>query len=159
MTVVELCPFCPRIDSGDVTRQTAAAVAFGDFHPASRGHTLVVPRRHVPSVFGLDADEYHELWELVWAVHDDISNQLAPAGMNVGINVGPAAGQTVVHAHVHVIPRYSGDVPDPRGGVRWVLPERAAYWIRERDAVGSRRRISSGEHGDHLTPRRGPELP
>ena len=158
--MVELCPFCPRIDSGDVTRQTAAAVAFGDFHPASRGHTLVVPRRHVASVFGLDTDEYHELWELVRAVHDDISNQLAPAGMNVGINVGPAAGQTVVHAHVHVIPRYSGDVPDPRGGVRWVLPERAAYWIRERDdRVGSRRRVSSREHRDHLTSGRDAELP
>ena len=126
---VPLCPFCSRIASGDVTAVSEHAVAFPDGFPVSRGHTLVVPRRHVPSVYDLTEAEQADVWRLAARVRARLAAELAPAGFNVGLNDGPAAGQTVPHAHVHVIPRYEGDVPDPRGGVRWVIPERAPYWL------------------------------
>ena len=71
------------------------------------------------------------MWRLVSEVRADLERRFAPDGFNVGLNAGAAAGQTVDHAHVHVIPRFVGDVPDPRGGVRWVLPGAAAYWRDE----------------------------
>ena len=104
------------------------AVAFADGFPLSPGHTLVVPRRHVADFFELSPLEQGDLWRLVAEVQRTLAERDAPHGFNVGLNVGAAAGQTVAHAHVHVIPRYTGDVADPRGGVRWVLPAKAAYW-------------------------------
>ena len=94
----------------------------------SVGHTLVLPVRHVPDFFALSAEEQADVWRLVAEVRLDLERRLSPDGFNVGLNAGRAAGQTVEHAHVHVIPRFVGDVPDPRGGVRWVLPESAVYW-------------------------------
>jgi len=121
------CPFCHLIASDDVTESNAHAVAFADGYPVAAGHTLVVPRRHVASVFDLSAEEYAALWEVVGAVRGRLTADGCPA-FTIGVNDGAAAGQTVGHAHVHVIPRRAGDVSDPRGGVRWVLPERAGYW-------------------------------
>jgi len=121
------CPICQRLASGDVAEADAHAVAFPDAYPVAPGHTLVVPRRHVASVFDLSAGEYASLWSVVAAVRRRLTADGCPA-FTIGVNDGPAAGQTVSHAHVHVIPRRAGDVGDPRGGVRWVLPERAAYW-------------------------------
>jgi diadenosine tetraphosphate (Ap4A) HIT family hydrolase len=89
---------------------------------------LVIPRRHCRGLFDLDADEYAAIWRLVRDVRHALYERLQPDGFNVGANDGTAAGQTVPHAHVHVIPRFDGDVPDPRGGLRWVVPDRAAYW-------------------------------
>ncbi len=97
----------------------------------STGHTLVLPVRHVPDFFALSAEEQADVWCLVSEVRADLERRFAPDGFNVGLNAGAAAGQTVDHAHVHVIPRFVGDVPDPRGGVRWVLPAAAAYWRDE----------------------------
>lgn len=122
------CPFCLRIKGQDVELASAQAVAFADGFPLSPGHTLVVPRRHVANFFELNADEQSDLWRLVADVQRALAERERPHGFNVGLNVGAAAGQTVAHAHVHVIPRYTGDVADPRGGVRWVLPAKAAYW-------------------------------
>ncbi|MEK7667892.1 MAG: HIT family protein [Gemmatimonadota bacterium] len=122
------CPFCRRLASSDVTEANAHAVAFADGYPVAPGHTLVVPRRHVASVFDLAAEEYAALWALVAAVRARLAVSAGADGFTIGVNDGVAAGQTVGHAHVHVIPRRAGDVSDPRGGVRWVLPERAAYW-------------------------------
>ena len=68
------------------------------------------------------------MWRLVDRVRASLAAELDPDGFNVGVNDGAAAGQTVAHAHVHVIPRFEGDVADPRGGVRWVVPDRARYW-------------------------------
>ena len=96
------------------------------------GHTLVVPRRHVASVFDLAPEEYAALWALVAAVRARLAASTGADGFTIGVNDGVAAGQTVGHAHVHVIPRRAGDVGDPRGGVRWVLPERAGYWNSSR---------------------------
>jgi diadenosine tetraphosphate (Ap4A) HIT family hydrolase len=92
---------------------------------------LVVPARHVADFFALSAEEQADVWRLVAEVRVDLARRFAPDGFNVGLNAGLAAGQTVDHAHIHVIPRFAGDVPDPRGGVRWVLPAKAAYWDDE----------------------------
>lgn len=103
-------------------------MAITDAFPVSRGHTQVVPRRHVVSYFALGTEERVALWALVAEVRQRLDREHHPSGYNLGVNVGAAGGQTVDHAHVHVIPRFEGDVADPRGGVRWVLPSRARYW-------------------------------
>lgn len=122
------CPYCERVRSPNTVRRVRTAVAIPDAFPLSLGHTLVVPERHVPDFFALTGEEQADVWRLVAEVRDDLADRFAPDGFNVGLNAGRAAGQTVNHAHVHVIPRVLGDVPDPRGGVRWVLPAKAAYW-------------------------------
>ena len=106
-------------------------MAFPDAFPVAEGHTLVVPKRHVASLFDLAEEEQAALWRLVAQVRGKLASELQPDGFNFGVNDGPAAGQTVMHAHVHVIPRRTGDVADPRGGVRWIVPEKAAYWVEE----------------------------
>lgn len=121
------CPFChPPPDR--LTAETPDVIALPDRYPVSPGHTLVVPRAHVASVFDLPADTQAEGWRMVTEVRARLEQEHRPDGFNIGVNDGVAAGQTVAHAHVHVIPRFEGDVADPRGGVRWVVPERAPYW-------------------------------
>jgi diadenosine tetraphosphate (Ap4A) HIT family hydrolase len=121
------CPFC-HVASDQVTRTSANARAFADAYPVTPGHTLVVPARHVVSLFDLTAGELADVWRLVGEVRAELAASHDTDAFTIGVNDGEAAGQTVGHAHVHVIPRRRGDVPDPRGGVRWVVPERAAYW-------------------------------
>lgn len=125
------CPFCARIAAGTTMLAAEHAAVVADAFPVSPGHALVVPRRHVASYFELDAGEQAAIWALVSDVQRHLEHERHPAGYNIGINVGAAAGQTVAHAHVHVIPRYAGDVEDPRGGVRRILAAKAAYWERE----------------------------
>ena len=125
------CPFCARIAAAH-QRGTAAAVAFADEFPVSDEHMLVVPRRHVARIEGLSADEWTELFALVQRICQELAARPGVDGLNVGVNSGEAAGQTVAHVHVHVIPRRFGDVADPRGGVRRVIADKAAYWD-ERD--------------------------
>src|SRR5207245_1635860 len=100
------------------------AAAFPDKFPIAEGHTLVVPRRHVASLFDLTEKEQAAVWTLVAQVRAKLMAELQPDGFNIGLNDGTAAGQTVLHAHVHVIPRRLGDTDDPRGGVRWILPKK-----------------------------------
>jgi diadenosine tetraphosphate (Ap4A) HIT family hydrolase len=121
------CPFCAK---GRERTPTEAENAFAlpDAFPVSAGHTLVVPRRHVASIYELSLAEQDAIWNLVSRVRKQLLARFAPDGFNIGFNDGLAAGQTVLHAHVHVIPRWSGDVPDPRGGIRWVIADKAAYW-------------------------------
>lgn len=121
------CPFC-SIDASRIHLANEQASAFPDLYPVSQGHTLVVPHRHLSSVFDLDPGELEELWILVGRVRAQLQRELKPDGFTIGINDGAAAGQTVDHGHVHVIPRFHGDVIDPRGGIRWVIPNRAPYW-------------------------------
>lgn len=123
------CPFCDPPDER-IWVGRELTIATPDMYPASEGHTLILPRRHVRSVFELDGEEWDELWDLVGAVRDDLQSRLRPDGFTVGINDGIAAGQTIEHAHVHVIPRHLGDVPDPTGGLRGILPHKARYWER-----------------------------
>jgi diadenosine tetraphosphate (Ap4A) HIT family hydrolase len=103
------------------------AVAFPDGFPVTEGHTLVIPKRHVASLFELSDEEQAAVWKLVAQVRVSLVAELRPDGFNIGLNDGPAAGQTVMHAHVHIIPRRRGDVVDPRGGVRWIIPGKAQY--------------------------------
>ena len=88
----------------------------------------MVPNEHVASIFDLSIDSQLDLWQLVAEAKHKLNDLHQPDGFNIGINDGEAAGQTVMHAHIHVIPRWIGDVPDPRGGVRWVCPSKAQYW-------------------------------
>ena len=119
----EGCPFCDRVTAGEATAMNDLAAAIPDAHPVSPGHTLVVPRRHVEDFFTLSDDEQAALLDLV---RDTRNSLLAhkPDGFNVGVNIGTAAGQTVPHAHVHVIPRYEGDIEAARVGLRQVFPRR-----------------------------------
>jgi diadenosine tetraphosphate (Ap4A) HIT family hydrolase len=94
----------------------------------SPGHSLIVPRRHEPDFFSLSAEEQAAVIALVNPVRSVLDKEFGPDAYNLGVNAGKAAGQTVLHTHLHVIPRYAGDVAEPRGGVRWVLPETARYW-------------------------------
>jgi diadenosine tetraphosphate (Ap4A) HIT family hydrolase len=82
----------------------------------------------VASIFDLPEPEYRELWAQVARVRSLLAEKFHPSAFNIGVNDGTEAGQTVGHAHIHVIPRYAGDVPDPRGGIRWIIPAKAKYW-------------------------------
>lgn len=99
-----------------------------DGFPISPGHTLVIPNRHIGSFFELGPEERQSLLDLLDAAKLVLDSELKPDGYNIGINDGPSAGQTVPHLHIHLIPRYNGDQTDPRGGVRWIIPEKADYW-------------------------------
>jgi diadenosine tetraphosphate (Ap4A) HIT family hydrolase len=124
------CLFC-HPDKSRITLENDYSAAFPDAYPVAEGHTLVVPKWHVASLFDLPDDEQAALWRLVALVRSKLVAELAADGFTIGVNDGPAAGQTVPHAHVHVIPRQVGDVADPRGGVRWVMPAKAPYWVEE----------------------------
>ena len=103
-------------------------VALWDGFPVSPGHALVVPQRHVAGWFDATREERAALLDALDVAKAVVERRHRPDGWNVGVNVGRAAGQTVFHLHVHLIPRYDGDVEDPRGGVRHVLPGKADYW-------------------------------
>lgn len=123
------CQFC-SLPPERLWIETEHAVALPDAFPLTEGHTLVIPRKHVANIYELPAPEQHAVWEVVSEIRERLRVRLKPDGFNIGLNDGIAAGQTVMHAHVHVIPRRSGDVPDPRGGIRWMIPDRAPYWKR-----------------------------
>jgi diadenosine tetraphosphate (Ap4A) HIT family hydrolase len=120
--------FCERVTGREFFLEGPLTVAFPDRYPLSPGHTLIVPKVHAADYFELAEAVQADLWRLVAEVKERLDEEFSPAGYNVGINVGAAAGQTVFHVHVHLVPRYDGDVSDPRGGIRHVLPARARYW-------------------------------
>ncbi|HKK30159.1 MAG TPA: HIT family protein, partial [Alphaproteobacteria bacterium] len=99
-----------------------------DRYPVSPGHALLVPRRHVAGWFDASQEEQQALVAALEAAKRKIEKEHRPDGYNIGVNIGEAAGQTVDHLHVHLIPRYQGDIADPRGGVRHVIPAKAGYW-------------------------------
>lgn len=121
------CAFCNPPPERTV-QSTTLAVAIRDGFPVPPGHTLIIPRRHVASFFEIMEDERTELMNLLGRARVGLDREFRPAGCNIGVNDGAAAGKTVSHLHIHLIPRFPGDREDPRGGVRWVLPEKAAYW-------------------------------
>lgn len=113
------CIFCQKTA---VVLENDLAKAFWDIHPVRKGHLLVVPKQHYATYFDVPPVTRQAMDALVFAAKDLLDTHYAPAGYNIGINSGAAAGQTVMHAHIHVIPRYIGDVRDPRGGIRKMLP-------------------------------------
>jgi diadenosine tetraphosphate (Ap4A) HIT family hydrolase len=125
------CVFC-AIDAARIVWSSPLALAVWDAFPVSRGHALILPRRHTASWGELTDDEKAAILAGIDHVRAQIAARFAPHGYNVGCNDGIVAGQTVMHFHMHVIPRYVGDSADPRGGIRWVLPEKAAYWTQSK---------------------------
>jgi ATP adenylyltransferase len=125
---ISLCPFCPDQAEGRYEYRHRTVAAFRDAYPVTEGHYLVVPLRHAPDYFAMTRKERRDAEELVVALSELLRAQDSSiSGFNVGMNCGSAAGQTVEHAHIHLIPRRCGDTPHPRGGVRGVIPARQDY--------------------------------
>jgi diadenosine tetraphosphate (Ap4A) HIT family hydrolase len=121
---MQSCPFCSQ--DGSILRNDLAYVRF-DLYPVSPGHCLIIPHRHVADFFATSAQERHAMMVLADEAKRMLDREFTPGGYNLGINVGELAGQTVPHVHLHLIPRYTGDVGNPRGGVRGVIPVRQNY--------------------------------
>jgi diadenosine tetraphosphate (Ap4A) HIT family hydrolase len=118
------CPFC---QAARPILETELAYAIYDLSPVTPGHMLLIPRRHIADWFDTTLGERQALLDLAQQAHDLLRRERQPDGFNLGVNVGEAAGQTVGHVHLHLIPRYRGDVENPRGGVRGVIPARQSY--------------------------------
>lgn len=152
------CPFCDPQPAERIFYEDELTQGLWDSFPVSPGHALVVPRRHVATWFDATAEEQAALTRALSVARDIVAERHRPDGYNVGINVGEAAGQTVFHLHVHLIPRYSGDVADPRGGVRHVIPSKGNYLLdggRGTDGTPGelrRRALISGGEADPLLP-------
>ena len=118
------CPFCGG--EGEILGNERAFAIYDAF-PVSPGHLLVIPRRHVADWFDLTGEEQEAIFSLIREGKALLDAEFCPDGYNIGINCKEAAGQTIFHVHVHLIPRYAGDVENPRGGVRGVIPEKRNY--------------------------------
>jgi len=112
------CELCSR---HEVLLENPLAYVRNDSNSLSRGHVLVIPKRHVANFFDMTADEQSAVLALLREIQKAIQKQHRPDGYNIGVNVGKTAGQSRMHVHMHLIPRYEGDVADPRGGIRCVL--------------------------------------
>ena len=121
------CPFCNPDSERVLILESATAYAILDKFPVSKGHTLIIPKKHCANYLELSFKEQSGCWFMLNKAKEVLSYEFNPDGYNVGINIGEAAGQTVPHVHVHLIPRYSADVEDPRGGVRGVIPGKRLY--------------------------------
>lgn len=121
------CPFCALSPKVELLCESATAVAFFDGYPVSQGHVLVIPKRHVADYFELTDHEQHALWLVANHCKKLLDARFHPDGYNIGINDGQAAGQSIFHVHIHIIPRYKGDVENPKGGVRGVIPGKMGY--------------------------------
>jgi len=121
------CPFCDLASKVELISETTTAVAFLDIFPVNPGHTLIVPKRHIANYFELTIHEQRALWLVVNRCKMLIQKRFNPDGFNVGINVGEIAGQSIFHVHIHLIPRYKGDVENPRGGVRGAISSKQSY--------------------------------
>lgn len=129
MSTLTSCVFC-SLPQERIIDSNALAMTIRDAYPISPGHTLIIPKRHVASFFEITSEERNAMLSLLDKAASGLKAELHPAGYNIGINDGAAAGQTVPHLHMHLIPRFAADVADPRGGVRWVIPEKADYWSK-----------------------------
>jgi diadenosine tetraphosphate (Ap4A) HIT family hydrolase len=118
------CPFCSKQDT---VASNELAYLIYDKHPVTQGHLLVITRRHVEDLFSTTGSERDAMLALAEQAKALLDRTYAPAGYNLGVNIGGAAGQTIMHVHMHVIPRYRGDTPIPRGGVRGVIPGKQSY--------------------------------
>jgi len=124
-TTSEKCPFC-HVDR-EIIIENQHAMDILDLYPVSTGHSLVIPKIHIISVFDLPNPVYVACFNLVLELQSILQTKYNPDGFNVGINCGIPAGQTVMHAHIHVMPRYRGDMQNPRGGVRHIIPGKGNY--------------------------------
>ncbi len=121
------CPFCEP-EEHRILGEEGPCLALRDLYPVSPGHALIIPRRHIASFREMSEEEWAAAFKLIHHMCERLTeNDPVVQGFNIGINDGPAAGQTVMHAHLHIIPRREDDVSDPRGGVRGVIPCKARY--------------------------------
>lgn len=127
------CPFC-RLEPERVFAENEHAVAIYDGFPVNPGHALIIPKRHIVSLFEATREERKGLFDLLAEAREQLRAERKPDGFNIGINDGAAAGQSIFHLHIHLIPRFVGDCEDPRGGVRKLFPDRACYWKTLEDA-------------------------
>lgn len=118
------CPFC---NAENIVLENELAFAIFDIYPVNLGHLLIIPKRHVSDFFDTTIDERHAINQLLEQGKQLLELRHQPDGYNIGINCGETAGQTIFHVHVHLIPRYKGDMDNPRGGVRGVIPEKRMY--------------------------------
>lgn len=125
--MTDTCPFC-NLDSNRILTETEHTQTFRDGFPISPGHTLVIPKRHIASFFDVTPEERNQLLDAIDHAKQVLDKEIRPDGYNIGINSGEAAGQTVMHLHIHLIPRFKGDCTDPKGGIRWIFPDKAKYW-------------------------------
>ncbi|MBO6812227.1 MULTISPECIES: HIT family protein [Marinobacter] len=123
----ERCPFC-NIIKDRILLENGSGYVISDGFPVSPGHSLIIPRDHYADFFDIPETVRYDLFRLVDDGKKFLDSQLSPNGYNIGINSGAAAGQTVPHLHIHLIPRFNGDQADPRGGIRWIFPCKANYW-------------------------------
>ena len=121
------CPFCV-LDPARILAEDELTVVYKDGFPVSPGHTVIIPRRHFATLFEASQEERIALLASLDRAKILLDQRHGPDGYNIGINQGKAGGQSVPRLHIHVIPRYLGDKEDPRGGVRWILPDKAKYW-------------------------------
>ena len=119
------CPFCNL--EREIILENEMSFAIYDGFPVNEGHALIIPKRHTANYFDLSLEEQKDCIELLNRVKGIVQEKYNPSGFNVGININEAAGQTVPHVHIHLIPRYEGDVEEPRGGVRGVVPGKKNY--------------------------------
>lgn len=120
------CIFC-NIEKERIITENEHAFAIYDSFPVSQGHILIIPIKHFNNYFEADAQTKEQLWKLIDECKEIVDKKFNPDGYNIGINCGEAGGQTVMHLHIHLIPRYKGDIENPRGGIRGVIPDRRIY--------------------------------
>jgi len=121
------CPFC-NISIDQILLESEYSYAKYDGFPVANGHALIISKRHVSNYFDLKEEEQVDMLKLMNLVKIKVENEYGISQYNIGVNCGEEAGQTINHVHMHLIPRYKGDVDDARGGVRWVIPSKAKYW-------------------------------
>lgn len=123
-----ICLFCDKIiNKSNILYENEFVVAISDGYPVSKGHTLIIPKRHIKTYFDATIDEKCAIDAAIMTLKQRIDEMYSPDGYNIGVNNGEASGQSIMHLHVHLIPRYYGDCKNPRGGVRGVIPEKQSY--------------------------------
>lgn len=121
------CFFCKCLDEKNYELENEYAIARYDDFPVNKGHLEVITKRHIKDWWETTPEEKLAIFELLDKAKEIIESKYNPDGYNIGMNLGESAGQTLMHLHVHLIPRYVGDVADPRGGVRGVIPDKKNY--------------------------------
>ncbi|WP_374723433.1 HIT family protein [Calidifontibacillus erzurumensis] len=120
------CPFC-QIEKKQILLENKNAIAFFDKYPVQKGHMLIIPKEHVESYFDANDQQIYDIHELIKLGKKFLEREYSPDGYNIGVNVGSYGGQTIHHLHFHLIPRYKGDIEDPRGGIRNMIPNLVDY--------------------------------
>jgi len=122
------CLFCEiGNNSSDILYENDYFYVIYDHFPVTKGHQLIIPKRHIEDYFSLTLEEAQSLHQTILLMKENLSKEFHPDGYNIGVNNGRAAGQSIFHLHIHLIPRYLGDTENPRGGVRGVIPGKQSY--------------------------------